>query len=165
MKAEQVKSEYETRAEEFLTRHGVKFMVVPVGTACPRRCDGKHMHGYQYKVTFTRACRKPFVTDFWNSFADTQRPARGWETADRIDPLTRKPMTRHSPTSAPLPTAYDVLSCLTHSDPGTHAEFCADFGCDTDSRKGLDTYLAVVEEWAKVRAMFGDCLDELQEIN
>lgn len=63
------------------------------------------------------------------------------------------------------PSAYDVLACLTKSEPGTFEEFCAEYGYDNDSIAALTTYKAVVKEWQKVRRIWGDCLEELQEIN
>jgi hypothetical protein len=67
--------------------------------------------------------------------------------------------------SAKKPTTYDVLSCITKSDPGSLEEFCGDLGYDTDSRKAMDIYIAVQKEWHDVERMFSDCLDELQGIN
>ena len=63
------------------------------------------------------------------------------------------------------PTAYDLLSCLTKSDPGTLEDFCGDFGYDTDSKKATDTYFAVQQEWQKVNRLFSNCREEMQEID
>lgn len=64
------------------------------------------------------------------------------------------------------PTAYDILACITKSDPGTFKDFCSDFGYDSDSRKAFQTYQDVCAEWQDVRAFFTDKqLEELQEIN
>lgn len=63
------------------------------------------------------------------------------------------------------PTAYDVLACLTKYDPGTFDNFCSDFGYDTDSRKAEKTYFAIQKEYAGVVKIFGDVMEELQEIN
>jgi hypothetical protein len=62
------------------------------------------------------------------------------------------------------PTAYDVLACLTKSDPGTFEDFCGEYGYDTDSRKAGKMYKAVVKEWQSVDRLFSDCLDALAEI-
>jgi len=63
------------------------------------------------------------------------------------------------------PTAYDVLTCLTKSDPGTFENFCDDFGYDTDSRSAEKTYKAVVNEWQNIQALFTDAeIEQLQEI-
>lgn len=78
--------------------------------------------------------------------------------AHRIGPYTLTPAKRP-------PSAYDVLACLTKYDPGTFKDFCANFVYSDYSIKALDTYRAVQEEWQEVNRMFGDCLDELAEIN
>lgn len=62
------------------------------------------------------------------------------------------------------PTAYDILSVLTKSEPGTFQQFCDDFGYDVDSISALATYKAVQKEWAGVVRVFGDVLNELAEI-
>lgn len=62
------------------------------------------------------------------------------------------------------PTIYDVLTCLTQSDPYTFEDFCGNYGYDTDSRKAEKIYHAVVKEWKSVERLFGDILEELQEI-
>ena len=62
------------------------------------------------------------------------------------------------------PTMYDVLACLTKSDPGSFEDFCDEFGYDTDSRRAEKTYKAMVKEWKNVNRLFGDILEELYEI-
>ena len=62
------------------------------------------------------------------------------------------------------PTEYDIVSCLTKSDPGTFEDFCSEFGYDTDSRQAEKTYKAVKREWEKVARVFGadsECLEDL----
>lgn len=62
------------------------------------------------------------------------------------------------------PSEYDVLSCLTKSDPGTFEQFCSDYGYDTDSRRALGTWRNVRREWEQVRRLFEDVLEKLREI-
>lgn len=62
------------------------------------------------------------------------------------------------------PTAYNILACLTKYDPGTFEDFCSDYGYDEDSRKAERIYKAVCKEWINVERVFGDCLDDLREI-
>ena len=62
------------------------------------------------------------------------------------------------------PTIYDVLSCMQKSDVGTFENFCDEFGYDTDSRRAERVYKAVRVEWKAMERLFGDVLDELQEI-
>lgn len=63
------------------------------------------------------------------------------------------------------PDIYSVLACLTKYDPETFEHFCANYGYDTDSRTAEKVYRAVVKEYAAVTRLFGDILEELQEIN
>ncbi len=64
------------------------------------------------------------------------------------------------------PTPYDVLACLQKYDVGSFADFCGEFGYDTDSRKAEKIYKAVCKEFAKVEAFFTPSeIEQLQEIN
>lgn len=62
------------------------------------------------------------------------------------------------------PTAYDVLATIQKYDPGTFEDFCSEYGYDSDSKAHERIYKAVRKEWNDVDRVFGDCLDELQEI-
>ena len=62
------------------------------------------------------------------------------------------------------PTMYDILTCLTKYDPETFENFCSEYGYNTDSIKALNTYKAVKREFNGVNRLFGDILEELQEI-
>lgn len=62
------------------------------------------------------------------------------------------------------PTYYDVLASLTKNDPGTFEDFCADFGYDDYSKNSYKIYKAVCDEYENVERLFGDIMDELQEI-
>jgi hypothetical protein len=63
------------------------------------------------------------------------------------------------------PRPYDVLACITKSDPGTFEDFCWEFGYDTDSRKAFKTYKAVMREWKNVEKLFTEeQLEQLREI-
>lgn len=64
------------------------------------------------------------------------------------------------------PSSYDVLACITKSDPGTFEDFCSEFGYDTDSRKAVRTYKSVRKEWQNICKLFSDSeIEQLQEIN
>lgn len=52
------------------------------------------------------------------------------------------------------PSDFDVLSCLDKGDGQSFADFCYEFGYNTDSRKALATWEAVEEERAQLRRMF-----------
>lgn len=64
------------------------------------------------------------------------------------------------------PKPYDVLTCLTKSDPDTFKNFCSEYGYDNDSRKAYKTYKAVKREWENVKRLFTtEQIEMLQEIN
>lgn len=71
-----------------------------------------------------------------------------------------------SAAGAEKPNEYDVLSCLTKSDPDSFETFCRDFGYDPDSRTAFKIYKAVKREWENVKRLWSDEeIEELQEIN
>lgn len=131
-------SEYTDKANEFLAKSGINFTAVPLGVG-KHFSDDKKLRA-RYELTLTRTIGEKSVSfDFGQSIIGTEKRKR--------------------------PSAYDLLACLAKYDPDTFENFCEDFGYDTDSRKGLETYLAVQEEWNKVRRFFSTTeLEELQEI-
>ena len=66
------------------------------------------------------------------------------------------------------PTCYDVLACLQKYDVGTFEDFISEFGYTIDSyednKRINKLYKAVVREYDKVTRIFGDVMNELQEI-
>lgn len=62
------------------------------------------------------------------------------------------------------PTMYDVLACFIKNNVGTFEDFCSEFGYSDDSMKAYKTYKAVLKEYKAVIRLFGDVIDELQEI-
>lgn len=66
------------------------------------------------------------------------------------------------------PTMYDMIACIQKYDVGTFEDFCGEFGYDTDSRRALDTFLAVQAEAADFARLCGpnaDMREEAQEIS
>ena len=64
------------------------------------------------------------------------------------------------------PTAYEVLACLTAYDVGSLANFCADFGYNTDSVIANKTHEGVTAEYENLKRIFSeDELLKLGEIN
>lgn len=165
-------NEYEKQAEDFAKKYGVT-MTAEYKGHYPRL--GEYAVA-QFQITLRRD-DKSYQFDYsaslhssWSHKYPWGRVMLGLPSKIRESdwPRTKKSFSigvcdikpRHA-----APTVYDILSCLQKCDPGTHEEFCADFGYDPDSRKGLEIYLAVQNEWRNVEAMFRDCLDELAEIN
>lgn len=169
------KSEYEIQAEEFAAKHGVTMTADYKGHYA--RPDWEYATA-QFLITLKRQ-DKSYSFDYSDSINNS------WKFSECSKPYTfhqglppglsqenwpkdgkPKDFTRYSiKPFIPKPRIYDILSCLQKYDPGSHEDFCSDFGYNPDSRKGLDTYLAVQLEWHNVERLFGDCLDELCEIN
>lgn len=60
---------------------------------------------------------------------------------------------------------YDILACLNVDHSLDFEDFCQSYGYDTDSRKALDTYLAVQNETKHLKLLWNDSeLDILSEI-
>lgn len=134
-------NEYEKQANDFLARHNIKFHAKFMGDKCPLWCDGKHIHGDRYLVTFTRYNPYKRITlSFWNSLNDKQNGIS--------------------------PNAYDVLASIEKYDIGTFEDFCNEFGYDTDSRKAEKIYKAVKEQYTQLLTLFNDDeMAEMAEIN
>ena len=62
------------------------------------------------------------------------------------------------------PTMYDILTCLEKYENANFDDFCSNYGYDNDSIKALKTYKAVSKEYKNVFRLFGDIMEELQEI-
>ena len=85
--------------------------------------------------------------------------------SEQITKLERETTLWDENVQGEAPDMYSVLASLTKYDPVDFDNFCGDYGYDNDSRKAEKMYHAVVEEWKNVERLFGDVLDELQEIN
>jgi hypothetical protein len=68
-----------------------------------------------------------------------------------------------------VPTMYDILACLTKYEVGSFDDFCADYGYNDLPPSEYDRinalYEAVREEFEAVQRLFGDVIEELQEIS
>ncbi len=62
------------------------------------------------------------------------------------------------------PNIYDVLTCMQKYDVGSFEDFCGEFGYSEDSRSAERIYKAVCKEYEAVNRLFGDIIEELQEI-
>lgn len=160
-------SEYEKQADEFMKKYGVTMETKLLGNM-PYFDDDKENRDV-YQITLKRGNKTwsfRFGQSIVNSksekvyYLDQIKKIHNWNIKDFIyignSQYKKKPI---------APTPYDILATITKSDPGTFADFCGDFGYDEDSRKAEKTYFAVQKEYQEVSKMFGDCMDELQEIN
>jgi hypothetical protein len=129
---------YNQQANDFAAKIGLTMSAKYLG-----HYERIGINSANFNITLSRKDCKPLTFEFSNSINES------WKNKRKIKPL---------------PVLYDVLTYLTKSDPEDFETFCGEFGYNTDSRKALDTYMAVQKEWAGVKILFGDCLEELREI-
>lgn len=68
--------------------------------------------------------------------------------------------------AAAVPSAYDVLACMSKYDPGTFEEFCSEFEYDEDSKTADRIYIEIIREYKQLERIFtAEQMEELQEIN
>lgn len=147
------KTEYDNQAEQFLTSNGIKFRATLSDSKTPAWSDnGKH--GHHYRVTLSKGkagtaehtgnvCSAARLTfDFWGSIADAEK---GIKTV----------------------SPYDVLACISGDAycPETFADFCGEYGYESDSIKALQTFRRCSAFAKRLRAFFTKAeLEQLQEI-
>ena len=131
-------TDYKKKALDFAKKHGITLKVVSsrYGLHFP---DDK-MCRYVFKMRLERTVygvKRRYTFDFGQSIAAGNKE----------------------------PHMYDVLSCITKYDPYSFEDFCANYGYDEDSRSAYKTYLACCREYEAVERLFGDILEELQNID
>ena len=132
---------YDRQAADFLSANGIKFrsnLAVPQKPA-PFAETGKEC-GNHYRVTLSGKARR-LTFSFWGSIKDAEE---------------NKPV-----------TAYSVLSCISSdaNTPETFADFCAEYGYDSDSIKARDTFKRCATFARRIRAFFTEAeLEGLAEI-
>lgn len=100
--------------------------------------------------------------DYGMSLNDTEKfyKSVGW-SASNVRTFTLMELAR-----CPRPSAYDVLSGLISSDPGTLTEFCACYGYDFDSKLANKVYYKCCLEWESLNELFSPTeLEALSYIN
>lgn len=173
-------TDYQQQAIDFLQSTNTEF-------SCEYLRSGKYFHDDTesrdiYQITLKRG-KRSFSFEFGQSISDS---GFYYTKGARKTPIDRKHLDNknivsfikrndydfmnngksdkiHRPKN---PTAYDVLVCLTKSEPGTFEDFCSEFGYDTDSKKAEKIYNAVSNEWLNISKLFTDSeIEQLQEIN
>jgi hypothetical protein len=170
-------NEYDKQAQDFATKYKVSMTAEYLGHF-PRL--GEYAVA-QFRITLHREGKKDYTFEYSDSLQDSWKyfDENGRKQTTKTQGLPPKLRQADRPTKGgeqpkgrytlypviPKPSLYDVLTCVTKSDPGTFEDFCSEYGYDTDSRKALEVYFAVQKDWLACNNMFHDCLDELQEIN
>lgn len=169
-------NEYQEQALEFLRKANATMKIEVVGPGYSDWDDDNVR--IRYRITLTTP-KGSYTFPFWGSVLQAEL----WDTLSALEKLARKTFRRHyegltNSEKAKITKTllkrrkelktkeYDVLACLTKYDPGTHEDFCADFGYDTDSIRGLKTYLAVQKEYHELSRIFTpEQLEAMQEIS
>lgn len=169
-------NEYQEQALEFLRKANATMRIDVVGPDYPD-WDEEHVH-IRHNITITTP-KGNYTFSFWGSRVQAEL----WDTPSALEKLARKTFGRHyegltnsekakirkilRERRGELQTKeYDVLACLTAYDPGTHEDFCSEYGYDPDSIRGLKTYLAVQKEYRELSRIFTpEQLEEMQEIS
>lgn len=139
--AEYGEGEYGEQAKEFAEKYGVKLY------ALKQRLD-KYFPGdvrprWIWTMELSRG-RKRYVFDFGAALVDN---------------------------AYDVPTYYDIFSCLTKYNPYTFEDFCIDYDYNQYDENGkknkwaAKVYSSVKKEYENVERLFGDVIEELQEIN
>lgn len=135
-------SKYTEQARDFLSKNEITLIIKE---ALPQKMplwineDKGQDYGVNYWVIIkNRATEQSMMLDFWGSIDDKYANKR--------------------------PTAYDILACLDiFSDGNSFEDFCSNYGYETDSRKALKTYKAVMEQTEDLKRVFS--LEQLEELN
>ena len=169
-------NEYQEQALEFLRKANATMRIDVVGPDYPD-WDEEHVH-IRHNITITTP-KGIYTFPFWGSRVQAEL----WDTLSALEKLARKTFGRHyegltnsekakirkilRERRGELQTKeYDVLACLTAYDPGTHEDFCSEYGYDPDSIRGLKTYLAVQKEYRELSRIFTpEQLEAMQEIS
>lgn len=167
-------SEYTKQAEQFLADTATEFSIVYLYTGPHFDDDKESRDVYQFTLKNSRGI---YSAKFGDSIANTEARALfrkygargpitgGWSSPRDLQEAKKYKQMLANKRYLP-PSAYDVLACLTKYDPGTFADFCGDFGYDTDSIKAQKVYFSVQQEWEGVRRLFtSEQLEQLGEIN
>lgn len=135
-------TEYDVKAKEFLKKYGAKMKISHVFDEWGGYHKGK-------------------ITDGWLYIVRIDRNGKSWSFQFSDSVYNRQHNER--------PTPYDVLACIVKYEPyGDMWDFAKEFGFeiyDRESYKKTErTFKAVCKEYKNVIRMFGDCIDELREI-
>jgi len=130
---------YEQQAIDFMNKHELTFTASYTG-------HSRHFHGEKE------------TRDIWECII-----SRKGDKGDIIK-VTFGQSIANSDRGKTKPSAYDILACLTKSDPGEFEDFCNEFGYN-DNKYAYPIWESVVEEWNQVDNFFtSDELTDLQEI-
>lgn len=133
---------YEKQASDFLKRHNAKMTISFIGKKVDPWGNGRKELHNQYHIQIRRN-GKSYSATFTDSVYSTMNNE--------------------------LPSEYDILACLEKYEPmETVEDFADEFGYTIDSdaeyRRVAKIHKAVQREYNGMVRLFGDCMEELREI-
>lgn len=140
-------NDYEKTAKDFLKKHNAK-MTISFVDCKPYFTDEKVSRNV-YKVRIDRNGKTMYVS-FGDSLENTIRGKR--------------------------PSAYDILACLQKYPVYSFEDFCSEYGYEMYAnypeeanrygynKESYRIFRACEKQYAQVQRLFGDCLEELEEI-
>lgn len=167
--------EYIEQATEFLQKTNSEMKIEYMGLSVNREWKEKEKRCL-YEITLTSP-RGSMTFDFWDSIRNAEIKTMTLEAyAEKRYRMPFPSLTQAEKMQAnkelaskkknAVPSVYDVLACLTKSDPGTFEDFCSNFGYDEDSRTAERIYFAVQKEYTQLTRIFTPGqMEELAEIN
>lgn len=168
-------TEYLAQAKQFLTDCNATMEINLVGKEVPThwRDETKPHNKYQFTISTPKG---KYTSYFWDSLYNTEVSEM---TADNLarkrrgihyDGLTMYERAKilkelKSLKAKAKPTEYDILACVEKHSYDSFSDFCAEFGCSTDSISARETFLACGEEYAGLRRIFTEeQMEKLREI-
>lgn len=168
-------NEYTKQANDFLKKANATIEIDCVGLAINQEWEEKKLRNL-YKVTLSTP-RGSMIFNFWDSIYNTKIKKMSLEEyaekkykcrfnfLNYSDKIRAQKELKEKKAEA-QPTAYDVLACITKSDPGTFENFCFEYGYNEDSRTAERIYFAAQKEYSQLARIFSQQqLEEMQEIN
>jgi hypothetical protein len=154
-------STYDQQAKTFLESNNLRLRITlyPADMQAPPKWafseSGQRVerHGLKYRVVLTRSDNIGQLSfDFWDSIHNREQLEKV-----RVRVMGRKFR----------PSDYDVLACISSDQycPDTFADFCSEYGYETDSRKALAMFRRCRYFAKRIRAFFTEAeLTQLAEI-
>lgn len=168
-------NEYLSQAKQFLTDCNATMEINLVGKEVPAhwRDETKPHNKYQFTISTPKG---KYTSYFWDSLYNTEVSEM---TADNLackrrgihyDGLTMYERAKilkelKSLKAKAKPTEYNILACVEKYGYDSFSDFCAEFGCSTDSISARETFLACGEGYAGLRRIFTEeQMEKLREI-
>ena len=168
-------TDYQAQAKQFLADCNATMEIKFVGKEVPSHWLGETKPHNKYQFTITTPKGK-YSSYFWDSLHNTEVSEM---TADdlackrykahydvlRMHERTNVLRELKSLKANAIPTEYDILAAVEKYSYNSFTDFCAEFGCSTDSISARETYLACGEEYAGLCRIFtAEQMEQLREI-